>query len=144
MTGFRLLGTHAPERSEFGDDFFDAADLVLETDRGARVLGFRTAGYVARPADEWDGGYAPIPITLDTESVEFWDFGTVLWVGPDAHPCLVWSNAVGLSLRGIQHLVAPVGSGAILDGPDGRGLPTPDQLRIAVPDGAPVYRPLTL
>lgn len=136
VTSFRVLGSHDGPRP----GTFDGADLVLDTDDGERVLGFRTAAYVegARrdgdPAD-WSAGYTPLPITLDVDAVEFWDFNQVMWLGPEPHPCLVWSNAEGISLLGLGHLVAPVGSGAVLAGPDGRGLPTPDDLGISVPDG---------
>lgn len=138
MRSLQVLGSHR------GEEFFDAIDVVLDTDAGPRVLGVRTAGYVEHPADTWDDGYSPVAMTFDPAAVGFWDFGSVLWLGPDPHPCLVWSNAAGISLRGMRHLVAPVGSGAVLAGPGGRGLPTPEQLGVAVPADAPSYPPLTL
>lgn len=149
VTSFRVLGAHAT-----GDgQSFDGADMILDTDEGLRVFGFRTAGYVgehdpfARDYSgpiTWDGEYEPLAITLDRRTVRFWDFSELMWLGPDPHPCLVWSNAAGLSVRGMQCLLSPVGSGNIFNGPGGRGLPTPDALGLVVPDGLAPIVPIRL
>ncbi len=49
---------------------------------------------------EWGDRYEPLRTTLDPSTVPFWDFNTLLWVGPSEYPCLVWTNAE-FSLLGI-------------------------------------------
>lgn len=141
VTSFRVLGAHTPAAGAP----YDGADLLLTTDGGPRVLGFRTAGYVERhdpfvgdgATYRWAGGYRPLAITLDRRTVAFWDFSEVMWIGPAAHPCVFWSNASGMTELGLQRLLAPVGRGAVLAGPDGRGLPTPEMLGLALPADLP-------
>lgn len=108
--------------------FFDAFDVAVELESGGIVVfGLRTVGYLR---EHREGGAhtssadLPLPVTLDLATVKHFDFDEVLWLGPDPHPCIVWSNAEGLSSRGIASLVEQVYGGRILAGPEGRGLPT--------------------
>ncbi len=146
VTSFGVLGAHAPAAGAA----FDGADLVLVTEDGPRVLGFRTAGYVERhdpfvgdgATHLWGGGYRPLAIALDRRTVTFWDFSEVMWIGPESHPCVFWSNAEGMTLVGLRRLLAPVGRGALLEGPDGAGLPAPELLGLVVPDDLALHEPL--
>ena len=89
---------------------------------------------------EWSDGYVPLPTTLDPSTVPFWDFNTLMWVGPSDHPCLVWTNAE-FSLLGIRTTFDTTRPGNILRGPEGRGLPTPAQLGIE-PPADPAWQPI--
>lgn len=136
-----------------GDGWFDAVDLVVRDDAGSiGVIGFRTSDYVRAALDTgdppWTGGapgstsgsgsYRPLAIDLDPAAVRHWDFGRVLWIGPSARSCLVWSNAEALSVRGLWTMLgpdpAPVRAGRLLDGPDGEGLPRPAEVGLELPD----------
>lgn len=126
-------------------DWFDAVDLAVRTSDGREVaLGIRTRDYVGvaleRGDPPWPDGHRPLAITLDPTSVRHWDFGRVLWIGPAAHRCLVWSNAEALSPRAIVTMLGPDPSptrpGRVLDGPDGLGLPDPATVGLVVPADA--------
>lgn len=148
-----VLGHHPARVADLpGDDWFDAVDLLVRDESGApRIIGFRTSDYVTAALSGGDppwrrgapgssdspGDYRPLAIHLDPATVRHWDFGQVLWIGPSEHPCLVWSNAEALSVRGLRTLLgsdpAPVRSGRLLDGPDGAGLPSPGEAGVEVP-----------
>ena len=142
---FAVLGAHEPDhpgarrahRADPGERFFDAVDLAVDlADDGRVVLGLRTAAYVeahgGRP-ESWDDGYVPLPITRDLSTVRHFDFKEVFWLGPESHACLVWSNAEGLGLRAIEHLLGDRPGSRLLAGPRGTGLPGPDDLDLDVP-----------
>lgn len=146
-TAFAVLGAHRAPGPATGS--VDAIDLVVRTDDGnAVLLGLRTGGYLDGPdgptehePENWDG-YTPLAVTLDRSAVRHWDFGRVLWIGPEPHPCLVWSNAVALSLTAVPHLLSGERAATLLAGPDGRGLPSPADLGVTVP-AALTWHPLT-
>jgi hypothetical protein len=127
-----------------GSGFMCAADVLLLGDRRA-VFGFRTTDYVQRllaghEAEAWPGGYVPLQIDRAVlEGMSHWDFNTLLWLGPRGHPCVVWSNAVGISVEGIGNLLTPLGTGNLFSGPEGRGLPSPEDLGIEIPPALPVH-----
>lgn len=149
-----VLGHHPTVVGDLpGDGWFDAVDLVVRDDTGAvGLIGFRTSDYVTRALDDGDppwcrgapdgssgpGDHLPMAIDLDPAAVHHWDFGRVLWIGPVDHPCLVWSNAEALSVRGLWTMLgpdpAPVRAGRLLDGPDGAGLPSPADVGLELPD----------
>jgi hypothetical protein len=135
----RLLGAHRAEAQiEHSDiELWDALDAVIETDSGESVLfGVRTANYLKQLSDDtpehWDG-YQPLAVTLDRSGIDHWDFSRVLWLGPDRHRCLIWSNAAALSLRAVLHLFAAEHGEKLLSGADGAGLPRPADLGVRVP-----------
>lgn len=141
---FAILGSHhvgAP----YGDDFWDAFDAVVETETGEAVLfGVRTAGYLRRSRDadgveDWNG-YRPLAVTLDRSSVDHWDFSQILWLGPEPHRCLIWSNATALSLDAVRHLLTGAHGARLLSGPDGNGLPGPVDLDVVVPESLERHR----
>jgi len=120
------------------DQWFDAIDLLLKTsDSRVVAFGIRTKDYIlstrGTTEQSW-GDYVPIPTTLEMADVRFWDFSEVLWVGPANWPCLVWSNA-DVSIKAFQNnsLFDPVKPSKLLDGLDGRGLPTPADIGLTVP-----------
>ena len=143
---YLVLGRHpVPVDGAPDDDWFDAADIVIRASDGREfVLGVRTRDYVGAALEggdpPWPGGHRPLPITLDPSTVRHWDFASLLWIGPDDHPCILWSNAEALSSRALVTMLGPDPVpgpvGRILDGPDDRGLPDPATLGIVVPDGA--------
>jgi hypothetical protein len=131
LTHCCVLGAH---RILSAADGFDAADLLLR-DASTRIVvfGLRTAEYLARPAPlAWDG-YVPLAADADLSAVGSWDFDEVLWVGPAAWPCLVWTNAEWFSLAAVSTLFSPTRPNKLLEGPGGRGLPTPADLGLSVP-----------
>lgn len=149
-----VLGHHRTSVPDLPDDeWFDAVDLAVRDEAGeVVVLGFRTSDYVAAalaggdppwhrgaPGEDPDppGGHRPLGIDLDPTAVRHWDFGRILWIGPSEHPCLVWSNAEALSVRGVMAVLGPdpvpVRAGKLLAGPDGRGLPRPSQVGVELP-----------
>lgn len=145
-----VLGHHPVEVSDLpGEAWFDAVDLLVRDASGtSRVLGFRTSDYVTAALRSGDpiwwsgapgsagapGSHRPLAIDLDPARVRHWDFGQVLWIGPADHPCLVWSNAEALSVRGLWTILGPdptpVRGGRLLDGPGGVGLPGPAEVGI--------------
>ena len=134
---YAVLGGHEPDPRCPG--WYDALDLALRFDDGTVALtGLRTVGYMRARHDEdverW-GGYEPLSMTVRWEPGHFWDFNKIHWLGPDPHSCLVWSNADVLSpeLGAVNWMIA-VGEGRLLLGPDGRGLPSPEQLGRTLPD----------
>lgn len=133
-----VLGVHEVDSDRTNGPWFDGTDVLLKISDGSTVVcGLRTADYVkahhGSHEPEWSDGYVPLPTTLDPGTVPFWDFNTLMWVGPSEHPCLAWTNAE-FSLLGIRTTFdKSVGLGNILRGADGRGLPTPDQLGIEPP-----------
>ncbi len=136
---YALLGAHPVDVGdglESVGDFVDAFDAVAELDDGRLVVvGLRTGGYVeASPEPEWPNGYRPLPITLDFEAVQFYDFSEIFWLGPDPQSCLIWCNAVGLRNEGIDHLLSAREGSRLLDGPNRQGLPHPDELGLDVPN----------
>ncbi len=146
VEAFAVLGVHEVDNGRTSGPWFDGADLLLKTSDGTVVVcGLRTGSYVtARQGanePEWSDGYVPLPTTLDPSTVPFWDFNTLMWVGPSDHPCLVWTNAE-FSLLGIRTTFDTTRPGNILLGPEGRGLPTPAQLGIE-PPADPAWQPTT-
>jgi len=134
VEAFAVLGVHEVDNGRSSGPWFDGIDLLLKTSEDATVVcGLRTGGYVkahhGAQDPEWRDGYEPLPTTLDPSTVPFWDFNTLLWVGPLDHPCLVWTNAE-VSLQGIGTTFGKAMPGNILRGSDGHGLPHPDQLGI--------------
>lgn len=133
-TAFGVLGAHA---APAGAGCFDAVDLVVALDSGDEVvLGVRTHGYLSRrtaEAERWEDGYVPLAADLDPATVRHWNFGSILWVGPERAPCVIWSNAEGLTLLGIRTLLTRPRVAELLAGPGGRGLPTPADLGVEVP-----------
>ena len=137
VEAFAVLGVHEADNDRSDGIWFDGIDMLLKTSDAATVVcGLRTGNYVmahhGSKDPDWRDGYVPLPTTLDPATVSFWDFNTLLWVGPSDHPCLVWTNAefVVLVVRTTFDKAMP---GNILRGPDGRGLPTPAQLGIEPP-----------
>lgn len=138
VEAFAVLGMHDDDLGLPDGPWFDGIDLLLKTsDATTVVCGLRTGTYVKAHHDssepEWRDGYVPLPVTLDPSTVPFWDFNTLMWVGPSDHPCLVWTNAE-FSLLGVRTTFDRTMPGNILRGPDGRGLPTPAQLGIELRD----------
>jgi hypothetical protein len=76
-------------------------------------------------------------VTLDLGTVGHWSFNDVLWLGPAAHPCLAWSNAVALSERAVTTLLTGPGAEPLLAGSGGRGLPTPSEAGVELPGPLP-------
>ena len=135
VTEFRLLGVHPTNvpTASCGDVFYDAVDLVAQLATGhVVVFGFRTAAYLKMSGDvsEWPDGYVPLRVTLDLQAARFWDFNRVLWLGPEPQPCLVWSNADGISTNGLRLLLSSMKPDGVLAGDQGAGLPTPASLGI--------------
>jgi len=131
---FGVVGAHSAGESV---GYFDAVDLVVETDTGDTVLfGVRTSGYLERlgttSIERWDT-YRPLSITLEGARVKHWDFARVMWLGPQPHSCLIWSNAIGLSLQALEHLLSGERGTRLLAGPNGAGLPQPGDLGLVVP-----------
>lgn len=125
-THFAVLGRH-----ETKPGWFDAVDVLVRV-AGERevVLGLRTASYLAAAGStpgepELWGSYDPIHATLDLTTVKHWNFDRVLWLGPDAWPCLVWSNAEQFSDLALHTIVA---ADRLIAGPDDKGLPSLDDL----------------
>lgn len=139
VEAFAVLGEHFLVTGDRpvppqGEPWVDGIDVLLRlTDGSVVVFGMRTAEYVRAAAangePQW-GDYRPIPVTLDVGEVRFWDFGSVLWVGPAGHPCLVWSNAEAVSARAVSFMFGTLDAANLLAGPDGRGLPTPAQVGV--------------
>lgn len=137
---FQLLGAQLAPSAIDSQQFFEAFDCAIDVDDGTVVLfGLRTVSYLSGmprlEVERWAGGYTPLAVTLDLGTVRHWDFNKSLWLGPSPHPCLMWSNAHGVSIKGIQYLLDPERNGSILQGEDGTGLPRPEQLGIHVPAG---------
>lgn len=128
---YAVLGAH-----QHGDEvgLYDAADVILQTD-DARMLvfGVRTAGFIRSiQPGAWLNDYSPIPMSFDLQERRFWDFGSILWLGPEPHPCLLWSNAAGLSDKGLSFLVSAHKMPVILAGRNGSGLPEAAALGVRV------------
>ena len=127
-----------------GEMWFDAVDLALQMPDGRFVaFGIRCGSYLASSDDadrQW-GSYVPLAVTLDLARVHHWDFNEVMWLGPAPWPCLVWSNAECLTVRSLDVLLAGERRDRLLAGPEGRGLPTLDDIGITLPDGV-VFRPI--
>lgn len=129
---FAIVGAHTAASDAKFYDAFDVA-VRLEDDHIV-VVGLRTADYLGQGrARAWRDGYVPLATPLDLTTIGHFDFGRILWLGPAGHPCVIYSNATGLSLRGIAHLLGERADSRLLDGPDGRGLPTPVDLEIELP-----------
>jgi hypothetical protein len=137
VESFAVLGAHEVDSGRSDGPWFDGIDLLLRTSGNTTIVcGLRTGDYVKAHHGaidpDWGDGYEPLPTTLDPSTVPFWDFNTLMWVGPSDHPCLVWTNAE-FSLLGVKTTFGKSMPGNILRGPDGRGLPSPEQLGIHVP-----------
>ncbi len=135
-----ILGSHGVG-GPHDEQYWDAFDAVIDTDTGESVLfGVRTAGYLdrvgadAHGVEDWNG-YRPLAVTLDRSSVAHWDFSEVLWLGPEPHPCLIWSNAAALTLDAATYLLSLERGGILLSGPNGDGLPRPCDLGVTVAEG---------
>jgi hypothetical protein len=144
IVSFRVLGVHVAADGAHGPHLYDAVDLVITSSDGRDlVLGLRTHDYLlAHDRDEvmWPNGYRPLAITFDRHARRFWDFDEILWLGPDLHPCLVWSNAEGLGIDGMASILSLATEDRLLAGPEGRGLPNPEQLGIDGWDELEVHR----
>lgn len=110
-----------------------AVDAVITTADGRQVVGgLRTARWCTDPTTR---SGATLATDFDPDTVAAWDFTRLLWVGPSARPCLVWSNAEALDERAIGELLRSAAAGGFLAGPDGTGLPLVADLGID-PDAA--------
>lgn len=142
---FAVVGSHpaprSPSSAAYDGELFDAFDLAVELATGDVVmLGVRTRDYLDQvdDADEgagWTSGYKPLPVTLDFSTVRHYDFNKILWLGPTPRPCLIWANSQGMTLRAIAHLLSPRPESRLLDGHDGRGLPSPASLGVVIAPG---------
>lgn len=110
--------------------WYTALDVAITTADGAvRLGGLRTAAWFDLAADARHG---VLVTDFDPATVVFWDFSRLLWVGPSAHSCLVWSNAEALGHDAPATLLRSQGGAMFLAGPTGDGLPLASDVGVDV------------
>jgi len=132
---FAVLGSYP---SPLDPTFMAAIDVAVRLDDGrVVVVGLRSRDYLDDHRDgidpAWPNGHKPLEVTVDFTSIQHYDFAAILWLGPDPRPCLMWANAAGMTDSALAWLLGDGRSTAVLDGPDGRGLPTAADLGIELP-----------
>lgn len=121
VSAFAIVGSH-----DAGDGLLDAVDLAVRVDDRIVALGVRTAAYMTAGSDPnraW-GTYEPIAVNRVPADTKYWDLRSVLWLGPQPHRCVVWSEALGFRADAFHVLLSPALSAPLIEGPDGRGLPS--------------------